>query len=303
VDAFESDSYIESLPPAMEIGRICGMAGQAQRDLGEWAERYPGVFSGGPYDPALFNMLCLCTTFAAPWLASTDLRLGNRAALWGFASDWAIDYVAKTRTEVTDVVDRCLAVAEGARPDRDDDLTRSLADIRDDLAKTPAFPAMRHLWDEDLGRYLQGMAREWDWKAARAAGRTEHPTFAEYLGNTDNFGFSFPFVTHWISNSEFSPPPAEVKEIQAASWEAQRIMRLINDLGTYERDLSWGDLNGLMLGVTKEKMGEHIARLTGQFREIVKPLRTSHPRLIYYIERQMEFCAGFYKVADYWGAI
>ncbi|GAA0351694.1 terpene synthase family protein [Actinoallomurus spadix] len=286
--------------PAVAIGRVCAVAGRAQREAREWAARYEGLFGAKPFDATLFNTVCLCTAFSAPWLDAAELRMTNRVAVWSFGADWLIDYVATSRAEVRDVVARCLAVADGAPAPDGDDLARALAGIRDDLASSAAFPALRDVWREELHRFLTAMAVEWDWNAARGDGPA--PAFADYLNNTDNLGFSFAFVSHWAATAE--PPPAEdVPAILAASREAQRTMRLINDLGTYERDLSWGDLNALMLGVTERDVREHLAVIGTRFRTLLEPLRAAHPRLAAYMERQVDFCEGFQELTDYWGTL
>ncbi|MEV5711765.1 terpene synthase family protein [Actinoallomurus sp. NPDC052274] len=286
--------------PAVESGRVCAVAGRAQREAREWTARYEDLFGAKPFDATLFNTVCLCTAFSAPWLGAAELRMTNRVAVWSFGVDWLIDYVATSRAEVRSVVERCLAVADGAPAPDGDDLARALADIRDDLASSPAFPALRDVWREELRRFLTAMALEWDWNAARADGSP--PGFADYLENTDNLGFSFAFVSHWAATAE--PPPAEdVPAVMAASREAQRTMRLINDLGTYERDLSWGDLNALMLGVTEGEVRDHLAAIGARFRTLLDPVRAGHPRLAAYMERQVDFCEGFQELTDYWGTL
>lgn len=288
------------MPAATPSGAICAVAGQAARETQQWAARYHRLFGAKPFDPTLYNTVCLCTAFSAPWAKSAELRMTNRTAVWGFGVDWLIDYVATSRAEVEDIVAGCLAVADGADP-APDDLMLSLADIRDGLSSSPAFPVLYPVWKDQLARFLHAMAREWDWRpdGARAG---EPPTLATYLDNSDNFGFSFAFASHWIFTSP-PPSPADITAIQEASWAAQRAGRLINDIGTYERDVEWGDLNALMLGVGREEVDWHVTELTRRFREIAVPLRIGHPRLSYYLERQIDFCVGFYGGTDYWGEL
>ncbi|MFC7639781.1 hypothetical protein ACFQX6_01020 [Streptosporangium lutulentum] len=81
------------------------------------------------------------------------------------------------------------------------------------------------------------------------------------------------------------------------------MIRLLNDLGSYERDLSWGDLNALLIGLTRPEVERHVAELAARSRELIGLLRKTHPELADYLERQMDFCAGFYRVGDYWGAL
>ncbi|MBC6458311.1 terpene synthase family protein [Actinomadura sp. HBU206391] len=298
----ERDVAIGELVQAAESGRICAVAGEAQREMRKWAAEYGGAFSAEPFDPTLFNTICLCTAFSAPWLTSAELRMANRLGLWSFGIDWVIDYVATSRAEIENIVRCCLAVADGAEPAPDDDLMRFLADIRDELASCTAFPALRHVWREEFQRFLHGMAREWDWKKARANGVTDRPTFEEYLENADNLGFSFVFTSHWIYTLR-SGVPTDVDAVVMTSRQTQRIMRLINDLGTYERDLTWGDLNGLMLGVGREEVRRHIAVLADEHARAIGTLREHQPRLARYLDRQMNFCAGFWEVTEFWGAL
>jgi hypothetical protein len=268
----------------------------------EWAAAYPSLFSAKPFDPALFGTLALASAFSGPWLSAERLRMANRVCLWCFGLDWLIDYVATSTAEVEEIVSRCLAVADGAPPARGDDLTCFLADIRDELADTPAFPALRAVWLDDLRRVLGAMTLETAWKAGHSSGDRPLPTFEEYLGNADNLGFSFVFDAHWIFTAE-SAPIGDLTPVREASWAVQRVIRLLNDIGTYHRDLAWGDLNALMLGVSRDEVDSRLADLVARGRELIRPLRQDHPRLAAYLERQMDFCAGFYHVTDYWGEL
>ncbi len=285
-----------SPPTATECGAICAVAGQSQRDMRAWAAAYPGLFSAKPFDAALYSTLSLAMAFSGPWYTAEQLRMANKVCLWAFGLDWLVDYVASSPREVDDIVRRCLEVAAGAPPSGDD-LTRMLADIRDELAAAPAFPVLGALWREELRRMLEAMLKEARWKAAKVT-----PTFEEYLGNADNLGFSFAFASHWLYTAGPGPAagPGPVTE---ASRAVQRVIRLLNDLGTYERDVTWGDLNALLLGVGRPQVEGRVAELAALSRELIVPLRAGAPELAGYLERQMDFCAGFYRVTDYWGAL
>jgi hypothetical protein len=291
------------LPGAVESGRIGGVAGQAEREVRAWAAGYPDLFGAKPFDATLFTTVCLCTAFSAPWHTSAALRVTNRVATWSFGVDWLIDYVARSRAEVDDVIDRCLTVARGGPADDGDDLMRCLAEIRNALRESVAFPALRHVWLDELERFLRSQAREWDWNLARKDGGRTGPSLQDYLGNADNLGFSFAFASHWLSTATEPPRADDVPKIREASWQAQRTMRLINDLGTYRRDQEWGDLNALMLDVSRDEVLRRMADLRDRLATILEPLRPGHPFLTSYMERQVDFCQGFQGVTDYWGAL
>ncbi|GGS49605.1 hypothetical protein GCM10010156_05370 [Planobispora rosea] len=283
-------------PAATECGIVCAGAGRAQREMSRWAETYPGLFSAKPFDAALYSTLSLAMAFSGPWFTPEQLRLANKTSLWAFGLDWIVDYVATSRAEVEDAARRCRETAAGAPPVPGDDLTRMLADIRDELASSPAFAELGPVWRDELERMLDGMLAEWDWKSEKVA-----PSFEEYLGNADNLGFSFAFAAHWIHVTA-GGPVADVGPMREASWAVQRVIRLLNDLGTYERDLAWGDLNALLL-LDRAEVERRIAGLAARSRELLAPLREAHPELAGYMERQMDFCAGFYQAGDYWGSL
>lgn len=286
---------------AVDSGRVSAVAGQAQRDLQAYAGKYPTLFPANPFDPALFSTVALANAFCGPWFSADDLRVANRASLWAFALDWQIDYLAQSRVAVSDVVRRCLAVVDGAPAAADDPLARMLADILSTLSTAPAYPALGPAWRAEFQRMVDAMAREWEWQASRAAGDTTAlPAFEDYLGNADNICFSFVFVSHWISTS--GPPPiSRADEVLAAGRKVQEVIRLLNDLGTYDRDVTWGDLNPMMLGVTRDGVTERIGALVTEALALLRPLRAEQPELALFLERYIGFNKGFYGLTDYWG--
>jgi hypothetical protein len=286
------------VPAAVESGRICAVAGQTQREMRAWAAQYPGLYSAKAFDPALYSTLALATAFSGPWLDPGQQRIANRVTLWCFGLDWLVDYVAATPDEARQIADRCLAVAGGAPAPEGDELTAFLAEIRDELAAAEGYRVLGDVWRDELRRMLAAMVRECEWKA----GAAPTPTFEEYLGNADNLGFSFVFAAHWAATGPV-PAPADVPPTRAASWAVQRVIRLLNDLATYHRDVSWGDLNALMLGVSRAEVGERVTALADAARDLIRPLRDGQPGVAGYLERQMEFCVGFYGVTDYWGSL
>jgi Terpene synthase family 2, C-terminal metal binding len=285
------------LPAAMESGRICAVAGQSQRHMEEWSGAYPGLFSAKPFDAALHSTVSMAMAFSGPWLTAEQLKMANKACLWAFGLDWLVDYVHTSSAEVRDLARRCLAVADGAEPDDGDDLARMLRDIRDELAPAPAFRELGAVWRDELQRMLEAMVREWDWKTSRVT-----PTLEEYLANADNHGFSFVFTCHWI-HSGGPGAAAGLDRTREASGAVQRVMRLLNDLSSYDRDVSWGDVNALLLGATHRELTQRVAVLAGEARELIGAVRDTDRGLADYLERQMDFCAGFYQVGEYWGRL
>jgi hypothetical protein len=246
----------------------------------------------------LFSTVAFACAYSADWLTPEQLRLAARTCLWCFGVDWLVDYVATTSNEVNDIVQRCMAVADGRAPVPGDDLTQFLAELRTELATSSGFEAVYPIWRDELRRMLTAMALEWDWRSVRRAGGLAVPTVEDYLDNADNLGFSFVYVTHWSLTGEYHSD--RMGELRVAGWRVQRVIRLINDLGSYERDRLWGDLNCLMLGLTRADVIEVISASIDHCRQLLRPLRAGQPKLSRYLARQVGFNLGFYQVADYW---
>jgi hypothetical protein len=283
-----------SAPHARDAGRICAVAGQGQRDLQRCAAAYPQLFPAGPFDPALFSTVCLANAFSAPWLDARRLRIANRAALWAFAVDRRVDVVAGSDREVAALARQCRAVARGGPAG--DQLGALLAAIRDDLAGTPG-QALMPTWRRELSRMLACMRREWRWSHGGP-----RPTVGEYLDNADNLGLSFVFVSHLVfTGVTATGVDRGIGRLVAVGKAAQRVIRLVNDLATVERDLATGDLNVLRLGLTRTAVRRRLLELRAECRERCDGLRAAHPYPVSYLERQVEFNLGFHPVVDYWG--
>ncbi len=285
-----------SLPSARDVGWICAVSGQVQRDLHRCAGRYPGLYPSELYDCALFSSVALATTFSSPWLSAAQLRPGGRAALWTFGLDRLVDAAGASVAQVGEIVTGCLEAAGSGRAAPGDELAAFLVEIREELAATPGFPALGRVWLRELGRMLTGMARERAWLAGGPAGR---PSVAAYLDNADNLAMAFVFASHLVGVHGPGEPIA-VDGLFAAVRTAQRALRLVNDLATYERDAETGDLNVLMLGLSRAEAGQRIVELTATARALLAPLATVVPRLAAHVDRQLSYNLAFYGVSDYW---
>ncbi|WP_432826756.1 terpene synthase family protein [Dactylosporangium sp. CA-092794] len=285
------------LAATIEHGRICGLAAGGQRDLQAAADAHPQLFPPRPFDATVFSTVAMATAFGAPWCTREQLRIANLTALWVFAADWRVDYLAERPGDVEAVVEGCLRVADGETPAEGDELGRMLAEVRDELAAAPAFAAHRPAWREELRRMLAAMRREWQWKHSRTL-----PAFPEYLENADNFGSSWVNVSHWIGLGE----PGTLDNLAALTGvgrTVQRVLRLVNDLATYRRDVGWGDLNALMLGLDRDELTRHIGELVRQGLAEAGQLSARCPQEAVYLTRQIGFSSGFYRVSDFWGGL
>ncbi|WP_021593201.1 terpene synthase family protein [Actinomadura welshii] len=284
-------------------GAVLAQAVRAARDLAACAEAYPDVFAVKPIDGTLFTAVACANAFGSPELSAARLRIANRTSLWIFGLDWLVDHVATTREEIDDLNRRCLAVADGGDPAAGDGLARFLADIRDEVAASPAFAGLRDDWRGQLVRLLEAGAREVEWKASASSGdRSALPSFEDYLDNADNYGSAWVNISHWIVNGD-AATLANADRLQVISREVQKILRLLNDLATLERDKAWNDLNAQLLGADADTLTARIEEIVRRCNTLLEPLRGECPAAVDYLERQIGYSTGFYGTSDYWGSL
>jgi hypothetical protein len=267
----------DPLTSAAEVGRIAALAAAGQRDLRRRVAEYPGLFPERGFDPAMLYAIALANATAAPRSTVDALRVADRATLFVFALDRLVD--AGT-TDPGPALDDCRAVAAGASAAGE--LGRLLAVVRDDI---PA--GRRPFWSAALERTISSMERERRWLAGTP------PSFAEYLDNSDNTGFVFVAVSHWLRTlDEVSAPDVLVTAARAG----QRVLRLVNDLATHDRDAATGDLNALAL-VDRSTVDGAIARELRRFRRLLDGIDPAPGAVL---ARQIGFATGFYDVTDFW---
>ncbi|MFV2018395.1 terpene synthase family protein [Micromonospora sp. LOL_023] len=290
----------ENLQVAAEHGRICAIATTGQRDLAEYTSAYPELFPVKPFDPAFFAAVSLASAFSAPWCTPEQLRLTNRAAVWVRALRWSVHHRAGSEADVEILIDRCRAVAHGVPAGEHDELGRFLADLLAQLLPTPGFAARRDGWRAELERTLNAIGREWRWMSAdRARPGASRPTLREYLDNADSLGSTFVHLTHWLRLGD-SSALAHLNELITVSREAQRVLRLVDDLTSASRGSGRGDFDAL-LTADRSRVEEQVGHLVDRCRELLRPLEVRCPNQASYLARQLGFNSGFHRIADFWG--
>ncbi len=276
---------------AFELGRTCALAAECGRDLRRCAQMYDELFPAATFDGDFYTAHSLAAAFSAPWASADRLKMAGRTALWVLALDRLVDHTACSLEQVNVLIRECLAVADGAAPA--DAVTRFLADLRDELATVEEFGDLRRLWRDQLARMLAGMARAWVWRDTRAA-----ITLPRFVDNADSRGTCFVDLSHWIYAGD---PWAKghLEELRAASGLVQRYLHLLGDLASYRRDVSWGDLNVLTLGVSRDEVADAMAGLAGEADGLIGRVRERSPRAADYLWRQMGFNAGYHNISGF----
>jgi hypothetical protein len=281
----------DELDMAFELGRTCALAAECGRDLRRCAQMYADLFPDAAFGADFFSSLTLATAFSAPWARADRLKVVNRAALWVTAVDRLVGRAVTSREQVNRLTRECLSVAEGAVPRSA--VTRFLADLRDELATVADFDDLQGIWRDQLARMLAGMARTWVWRDTHTV-----PTLARYVDNADSRGSCFVDLSHWIYTAD-DWARAHLEDLRAVSRQVQRYLHLLGDVASYRRDLSWGDLNALALGVDGAEVAAAIAGLAREAEHLIGPVREHSPRTASYLRRQLGFQAGVTGITDY----
>ncbi|MEU6709707.1 terpene synthase family protein [Streptomyces wuyuanensis] len=284
--------------PACWIGAIAALTSLGHRDLQHHIERHSTLFEDRPFDPALLSAISLCNAISTQGFPGRTREVANRTTLWAFGLDLAIDRAATTAQEVEEIVRQCRGVASGSPAASGNHLVAFLTEIQNEVA---AAEDLMPSWRNELDRMLSAQLREWHWNTARKSGnRSRQPSFDEYLDNADSLMLTFIALTTWMADPDLQTHQ-HLDGLISASRSVQRVVRLLNDLATYERELEWGDLNALMLGPTRTDIENRIITLTEEARSRLRPLIQSQLLPAVYLNRLMEFNIGYYRTTDYWG--
>ncbi|MGV9378685.1 terpene synthase family protein [Nonomuraea sp. NPDC003707] len=279
----------DELDEAFELGRTCALAAECGRDLRRCAQLYSGLFPAAAFGAEFYAALTLSTAFSAPWASAEHLKVANRAALWVLAVDRLVDHTATTREQVDRLIRECLSVADGAVPRSA--ATRFLADLRDELGTVKEFDDLRWIWRDQLAETLIGMGRAWVWRDTRAV-----LTLERFLDNADSRGSCFVDVSHWIYTAD-DWARTHLDDLRAVSRQVQRYLHLLGDMASYRKDMSWGDLNVLALGVSRAEVTGAMAALAREAAGLIEPVGAGSPRTAAYLRRQIGFNAGFVGIS------
>ena len=138
---------------------VAGTAAEVLQDLQACQSRYPKLFAPAAMDPML-EPLAMAIAYGSPGYDAGELRVSARTSQWIFGLDWLVDHRATTAGQITDLIDRCTNIADGGTPTPGDEPAEFLAELRADLAATPAFADLEPLWRNELARMLHAMASE-----------------------------------------------------------------------------------------------------------------------------------------------
>lgn len=217
------------------------------RETIRWSELYSPLSQESILPAAVGAIIQL------PRLPVQAVATRTKANIWLPAFDDLLDRQALSAGEIEDVLQECLAVA--CQP-RSAVATRSpfgmaLADIVEELAQYPLWRELHPCWTVSLVQVLEASMYEY-WLQRRASGWEGQmggfsPLFDEYLFyGRRSIGITYLWISSLILENDRSALPV-LSQLIALADQCALVVRLANDLATYERESREGKVNSITI--------------------------------------------------------
>ena len=224
--------------------RVFDLTARSARELHRWATGYPLIRRVRVWP------LCLSIAASMPFATIRPIVTIARMNLWGFSIDDLFDEEIVPMAELQRRVARYREVLAGARVDplgERDTLVLALQDIRDDLQTYALFGALRERWAEAVTGLLDGMVGEHVWRIEQQSGITPAPTYDTYLAHSlRSIGVAVHAWTLLIALDDHSAL-AHLEQLEQMAGSAALVIRMANDLQSYEREMTEGKINSITI--------------------------------------------------------
>lgn len=234
--------FLEAHSQADQL-RIFDLTARVSHALRLWAVRYPLVRRVRVWP------LALSVAAAAPFSSVQALISTARVSLWVFTIDDLFDEERVPESEMMRRADRYRALAHGATVDRaEDSLAAALQEIRQDLIRYPLFSQLGDEWAKSLCGTIDGMVREYQWRAMLVRDREAPlPSYEEYIANGLYSIGGPPHIWSELITTNDPSTPDHLDRLRPMERIASTCIRLANDLQSYRKEVAEGNVNALMI--------------------------------------------------------
>jgi hypothetical protein len=251
-----------TFPPVDQCVEVMSLGLAATGDLERWmAKHHPG------YESRTMAAIAFSEAGIGPWATAEQLRLPTLMAMWVIVLDDYLEQEITERKEVDELVDRCKAVVRTGQPDDGHPLLGSLSEWQQEASKLATYPALSALWEESVGRTLDGYRYNWIAGWARESGNMP-PGFTmgvdEHMAHIGSSAIGQVHVPRWLTYGGDTLWD-HMDVLLPALEDTHYVCRLANDLGTIARERSQPGHNNILMyeGVTEDWVrGELDSRLT-----------------------------------------
>jgi hypothetical protein len=307
---FQTNPFLQALPQ-VEQHRIASLTVEAAELLTAWSAAYRIV------RPVRILPICLSVAAAAPFADLQAIVDTARVSVWIFALDDVFDEGQCTQAELAT---RAM-LYEGILLDRptpaeDDELAVMLRQVKAGLAGHPLYAPLGTEWALALNGTIRAMLQENEWREAfQQQMLTRLPDYDAYLACGRQSVGGPPHMWAAILTTNDS---TAIQQRDYLAWmveQSSAIIRLANDLQTYERELREGKLNSLQIlcqspqcdrlpaGATihdaSQYVQEQIQQTLDQLEALGQQPRTVTGRPELALVRIAQYVAEFYRRNDF----
>ncbi len=265
------------------------------------------------FDPSTVVPITAVNLVQFPSLSDGAVLARTRHCLWVYALDDLMDGPA----QVDETLRECYLSAYGAGLDSHvSELSRSLGQIRAELARFPGFSSLYPIWLVSFEKMLSGMVYErWmQTRRLRAEWSFVLPAYDEYMHYAvDSIAIPHLWITGLVLEQDESIPEA-LWSLCALVKQCAVVVRLANDLASYRREEQEGVVNAV--AVIREELrerdkadenectaraltvvGERLTQSRADLREMARQIRT-RTRIEHRYVRAAELSADLYAAGD-----
>ena len=275
--AMLADKHVRSeLMPAMsneELRLIEQRIDPLMAAYEEWCQRWPLI------RPDLLLVTAMHALVHAPHLSLDAMMPYLKMSVWNVALDDAFDAGDADEALLAAVTAELLMTAARVPTNLGrSELARGLEEIVEDLSKFPNFAAIYPLWLTLFARSVEGMMYEYFIRKRFSPLRfsADLPALAEYLHfATHSLTVVFLFTASLIvePTDKFM---ARLPQVLSLVERCSMIVRLVNDMRTFERELQEGSVNAVTLLVHDRlkmqptgELGTHINEAKAEIRALI----------------------------------
>jgi hypothetical protein len=198
--------------------------------------------------------LTLSVAAAAPYSTLEALISTARLSLWVFTLDDLFDEERVPRSELMRRVERYRAIAQGIPQGETgsgtrDTLAAALREIRDDLAGYPLFASLGQVWVDALCGTIDSMLDEYQWRLRRrqSGNDMQLPSYEQYVECGLSSIGGPPHVWAELITTDDPSTPEHIEQLRVMERIASTCIRLANDLQSYQKEVSEGKFNSLVI--------------------------------------------------------
>jgi hypothetical protein len=234
--------FLETHSQADQL-RIFDLTARVSHALRLWAVRYPLVRRVRVWP------LALSVAAAAPFSSVDALISTARVSLWVFTLDDIFDEERVPEKEMMKRADRYRTLAHGGSVGAaEDSMATALQEIRQDLARYSLFEALGGEWANALCGTIDGMMREFQWRAMLCQDPSAPlPSYEEYIANGLYSIGGPPHIWAELITGNDPSTPEHVEQLRPMERIASTCIRLANDLQSYRKEVAEGNINALVL--------------------------------------------------------